>query len=106
MGILLDGRGVAKVADFGVARMKSSTYLHTTHGNGTPAYMSPECFGTEKISEKSDVFSLGMILWECLTGETPWREETIPFQVVMLVGVEKKASSDPSRLPPCPLFLN
>ena len=54
--------------------MKSSTYLHTTHGNGTPAYMSPECFGTEKISEKSDVFSLGMILWECLTGETPWRE--------------------------------
>mmetsp|Transcript_15477 Transcript_15477/g.39440 ORF Transcript_15477/g.39440 Transcript_15477/m.39440 type:complete len:1066 (-) Transcript_15477:804-4001(-) len=97
--ILIDSDGSAKVCDFGISRFKQSTYLHTTRGNGTPAYMSPECFGSEKISEKADVFSLGMILWECWTGETPWKEVTIPFQVVMLVGVEKRRPELPENCP-------
>lgn len=97
--ILIDSEGNAKVADFGIARFKQSTYLNTTHGNGTPAYMAPELFGSEKISEKADVFSLGMILWECWTGECPWKEVTIPFQVVMLVGVEKRRPKIPEDCP-------
>jgi len=101
--ILIDSSGVAKVADFGIAKFKQSTYLQTTRGNGTPAYMAPESFGSEKISEKADVFSLGMILWECWTGESPWKHVEIPFQVVMLVGVEKKRPEIP---PDCPKALS
>jgi hypothetical protein len=101
--ILIDSNGAAKVADFGIAKFKQSTYLQTTRGNGTPAYMAPESFGSDKISEKADVFSLGMILWECWTGDTPWKEVEIPFQVVMLVGVEKKRPEIP---PDCPKALS
>ena len=97
--ILMDKSGSAKVADFGIAKFKQSTYLQTTKGNGTPAYMAPESFGSEKISEKADVFSLGMILWECWTGQQPWKEVQIPFQVVMLVGVEKKRPAIPEDCP-------
>uniref|UniRef100_A0A7S1HPR7 Protein kinase domain-containing protein n=1 Tax=Phaeocystis cordata TaxID=118079 RepID=A0A7S1HPR7_9EUKA len=97
--ILMDASGAAKVADFGVAKFKQSTYLNTTRGNGTPAYMAPESFGSDKISEKADVFSLGMILWECWTGEVPWKEVQIPFQVVMLVGVEKRRPEIPEDCP-------
>ena len=95
----MDKSGSAKVADFGIAKFKQSTYLQTTKGNGTPAYMAPESFGSEKISEKADVFSLGMILWECWTGQQPWKEVQIPFQVVMLVGVEKKRPAIPEDCP-------
>ena len=73
--------------------------MQTTKGNGTPSYMAPESFGSERISEKADVFSLGMILWECYTGEAPWKEVEIPFQVVMLVGVEKKRPTIPEDCP-------
>ena len=97
--ILMGSDGSAKVADFGIAKFKQSTYLNTTRGNGTPSYMAPESFGSEKISEKADVFSLGMILWECLTGDSPWKEVDIPFQVVMLVGVEKKRPEIPEDCP-------
>jgi len=97
--ILIDGSGSAKVADFGIAKFKQSTYLNTTKGNGTPAYMAPESFGSDRISEKADVYSLGMILWECWTGNSPWKEVEIPFQVVMLVGVEKKRPEIPSDCP-------
>merc|ERR1711959_572270 len=86
--ILQVGNQVA--ADFGIARCKSSTYLVTTEGTGTPAYMAPELFGQEKACEKVDVYSLGMVLWQCLTGKTPWGHLTVPFQVVMLVGIEQK----------------
>ncbi len=98
--ILMDASGVAKVADFGIAKTKQSTYLNTTKGNGTPAYTAPETFGSgDKISEKADVYSLGMIMWECWTGEVPWKEVQIPFQVVMLVGVEKRRPEIPADCP-------
>merc|ERR1712118_104098 len=62
--------------------------------------MAPECFDSEKISEKSDVFSLGMILWECLTGVPTWMGEIqIAFQVVMLVSVEKRRPEIPEDCP-------
>lgn len=86
--ILLNSSGVAKIADFGISRMKAATYLKTQHAEvGTVAYMAPECFSSEwGISEKSDVYSLGVILWECVTGQRPWSEYghqmAIVFQVV------------------------
>ena len=98
--VLVDRNGRYKVADFGIARCKSSTYLVTTEGTGTPAYMAPELFGQEKACEKVDVYSLGMVLWQCLTGKTPWGHLTVPFQVVMLVGIEQKRPDLPADCPP------
>ncbi len=98
--VLVDRNGRYKVADFGIARCKSSTYLVTTEGTGTPAYMAPELFGEERACEKVDVYSLGMVLWQCLTGKTPWNHLTVPFQVVMLVGIEQKRPDMPKDCPP------
>ena len=97
--ILVDVRGNYKVADFGIARFKSGTYLATTEGTGTPAYMAPELFGPDNICEKVDVYSLGVVLWECLTGRIPWKELEVPFQIVMLVGVEHRRLAIPADCP-------
>lgn len=61
--------GVPKVADFGVARARSRIH-HTTDGNlkGKLAYMSPEHISRGKVDRRADVFSLGVVFWELLTG--------------------------------------
>eukprot|EP00879_Flechtneria_rotunda_P018025 GHRR01018891.1.p1 GENE.GHRR01018891.1~~GHRR01018891.1.p1 ORF type:complete len:1346 (+),score=395.98 GHRR01018891.1:182-4219(+) len=72
--VLLDLHGTAKVADFGLSRMKTHTFVSTRHIEaGTASYMAPECFGNTGVGEKVDVYALGMLLWECVMGERPWR---------------------------------
>lgn len=76
-----DGRGTPKVIDFGVAkatrgRLAGAT-LHTEFGQllGTPAYMSPEqadLTGSADVDTRTDVYSLGVLLYEVLTGATPF----------------------------------
>ena len=54
--------------------LQTHTYLSTTHlAAGTASYMAPECFAGGHVGEKADVYSLGCMLWECVTGERPWR---------------------------------
>ena len=71
--IMLDPGGRVYVMDFGIAR---SAYLpgmtQTGALIGTPEYMSPEQARGEKLTERSDLFSLGVILYELLTGESPY----------------------------------
>lgn len=71
--IMLDAGGRAYVMDFGIAR---SAYLpgmtQTGALVGTPEYMSPEQARGEKLTERSDLFSLGVIFYELLTGESPY----------------------------------
>jgi eukaryotic-like serine/threonine-protein kinase len=71
--VILDPRGRAYVMDFGIAR---SAYLPgmTKTGAliGTPEYMSPEQARGEKLTERSDLFSLGVIFYELLTGKSPY----------------------------------
>jgi eukaryotic-like serine/threonine-protein kinase len=75
--IMLDANGRAYVMDFGIAR---SAYLpgmtQTGALVGTPEYMSPEQAKGEKLDERSDLFSLGVILYELLTGRSPYYSET------------------------------
>ena len=70
--MLLKNRHV-KVCDFGIARMASSL-LHTRTGVilGSPLYMSPEQVQSTAIDRRSDVFSLGIVLYEMLTGQPPY----------------------------------
>jgi serine/threonine protein kinase/tetratricopeptide (TPR) repeat protein len=75
--IMLDANGRAYVMDFGIAR---SAYLpgmtQTGALVGTPEYMSPEQAKGEKLDERSDLFSLGVILYELLTGTSPYHSDT------------------------------
>ncbi|CAL5219257.1 g1053 [Coccomyxa viridis] len=98
--VLLSGNGRAKVCDFGIAKFKDRTFVSTKHASaGTPAYMAPEMFEGKRISEKIDVFSFGILLWEMLTGQLPWGELSSPMQVIYVVGVLKKRLSVPRHSP-------
>jgi len=67
--IMLVGRGRVKIMDFGIARMRTSD-LKTQTGMmlGTPRYMSPEQVAGRPVDQRSDIFSLGVVLYEMLTG--------------------------------------
>ncbi|MGD8961465.1 MAG: CHASE2 domain-containing protein [Desulfobacterales bacterium] len=75
--ILLENDQV-KVADFGIARvMSSSTKTETGIIFGTPNYMSPEQVAGKKVDGRSDLFSLGVVLYEMLSAEKPFTGENI-----------------------------
>jgi len=83
--ILLDKTGKPYLADFGVARMDSSTMTRTGTTVGTLGYMSPEQVKGQNIDHRSDIFALGIILYELLTGKTPFPGENISTIVYKIV---------------------
>lgn len=72
--LLLDGSGALKVMDFGVARLAERTSTLTQAGMvvGTPTYMAPEQLLDEGVDARSDLYSAGVVLYECLTGKPPY----------------------------------
>ena len=74
--ILIDNTGMVKVVDFGIARVQSTTETKLTKTGiliGTPRYMAPEQVTGRKLDGRSDIYSLGVILYEMLTGETAFK---------------------------------
>jgi serine/threonine protein kinase len=68
----------AKISDFGISRLLDSGDSNTECFRGSPAYMAPECFiKDEKIDRMSDVFSLGCMAYELLTGQRPFHGNNI-----------------------------
>lgn len=83
--ILVTPDEVAKITDFGIAKLVGSKLTRTGQIMGTPAYMSPEQFRDGAVDSRSDVFSLGSILYWLCTGEAAFPGEsltTIAFKVV------------------------
>jgi serine/threonine protein kinase len=73
--ILLAPGGRALIADFGIAHLLDGTTRHTAVGQaiGSPAYLAPEQASSGELSGATDVYSLGLLLLEALTGERPFR---------------------------------
>ncbi|MFP4322851.1 MAG: protein kinase domain-containing protein, partial [Anaerolineales bacterium] len=84
--LLLDEQGNAYLADFGIAKDLSAGDM-TAHGSviGSPAYLSPEQVRTEAVMPQSDIYSLGVILYEMLAGEKPFPQAGISSLLVKQV---------------------
>ncbi|KAG2324034.1 hypothetical protein Bca52824_006762 [Brassica carinata] len=110
--ILLDSRFIAKVADFGLSRLAPvpdmegiSPHHVSTVVKGTPGYLDPEYFLTHQLTDKSDVYSLGVVFLELLTGMQPIthgknivRETNIAYQSGSISSVvDQRMSSVPSE---------
>ncbi len=75
--IMLDGRGNARIMDFGVAGVLSELVAKGDVASGTPAYMAPEQLARQGVSKKSDIYSLGLVLYELFTGKPAYQVESM-----------------------------
>jgi len=80
--VLVDGEGRVKVTDFGIARAGTSQMTETGSIVGTAQYLSPEQARGGEVDPRSDLYSLGVVLYELLTGKTPFDGET-PVEIAM-----------------------
>jgi len=89
--IMVSQRGEVKIMDFGIVRRIDSELTKTGAFLGTPSYMSPEQLKGENITPGSDLFSLGVVFYEILAGEKPFRAETEPSLIHKIVNEKPKS---------------
>ena len=103
--IMITPEGRAKIADFGIARMRSSeTRTQTGVIMGSPKYISPEQIVGTRADHRSDIFSLGVILYECLTGATPFNGEGLSALMYQITNHDPAPPS--SANPQVPVMLD
>jgi len=71
--IFITNEGDVKVADFGIAKVENSELTQVGTSLGTPSYMSPEQCRGQPVDNRSDLFSIGIVLYQLLTGEKPFQ---------------------------------
>ncbi len=92
--IMIDARGTLTVTDFGIARTQASDLTQVGTILGTPSYMSPEQITGQAVDGRSDLFSVGVVLYEMLTGVKPFRGEMI----TIAHNIVSQPHPDPSTL--------
>src|SRR5215470_14130549 len=75
--VMLDGTGKIRITDFGLAGVAASIKGEEARA-GTPAYMAPEQLAGDEVTRKSDIYSLGLVLYEILTGKRAFEASTLP----------------------------
>ena len=83
--IFVTPNGLTKIMDFGIARLESSELTHAGEFLGTPAYMSPEQALGEQVDQRTDIFSLGILIFEMLTGRPPFTAATATELTLQIV---------------------
>jgi serine/threonine protein kinase len=99
--ILLDAHGRVKVADFGIAKMAGQNTELTVTGSvmGSPQYLSPEQIRGDELDGRSDIFSLGVLLYELLSRKRPFEGDTITTLVYQILHKEPPPISELRRIP-------
>ncbi|GLT49763.1 hypothetical protein SLA2020_232970 [Shorea laevis] len=85
---LVNKHWTVKICDFGLSRIMTETPMRDNASAGTPEWMAPELIRNEPFTEKCDIFSLGVIMWELCTLNRPW-EGVPPERVVYAVANER-----------------
>ena len=81
--MLINSHGVIKLCDFGLASLCEQSMQTTVVG--TTRYMAPERLRAKPYSRSSDIWSFGLVVWECFTGEIPWKESDSIVSLVITV---------------------
>ncbi len=92
--LMLDSAGKIRITDFGLAGIAASIQGAEVRA-GTPAYMAPEQLAGKEVTFKSDLYSLGLVLYEILTGKRAFEATTLPELIKLR---EKSAPTSPSSL--------
>src|SRR6266404_6158700 len=93
--LMLTPDDTVKVTDFGTAKiLQFGTVQQTAHVVGTPSYMSPEQIKGKVVDGRSDIFSLGVVLYEMVTGEKPFPGQNITTVIYKIVNEEPTAPRD------------
>ena len=97
LNILLDDRLRARLADFGLAKVKQETSSQSTVAKGTVLWMAPELFKRRaEITAAADIWSLGMVLWELVSREIPFKDAQNQLQAATWIkdGEKEEIPSD------------
>lgn len=89
--IMMMKDGVVKVMDFGIARATTSTRTRTGVIKGTPYYMSPEQTQGKKLTGQSDIFSLGVVFYQLITGRLPFDGDNMAAIMYQIASVEPES---------------
>lgn len=92
--IIVTSTGRAKITDFGVARLKQTQLTVAGALLGTPSYMSPEQVGGKETDGRSDLFSLGVMLFLMLTGQYPFTGEEVAELIFKIVSKEPPLATE------------
>ncbi len=103
--VKVTNEGIAKIMDFGLAMERNATHI-TSHGSiiGTPAYLSPEQARGHDLDQRTDIYSLGVVLYEMATGRLPFDSNDI--SVLLLDKVTKDPLPPRDLVPDLPERLN
>jgi serine/threonine protein kinase len=92
---LVNKHWTVKICDFGLSRIMTDAPMRDTSCAGTPEWMAPELIRNEPFTEKCDIFSLGVIMWELCTLNRPWEgvpPERVCWHVLLLCQISTELS--------------